>query len=200
MAGAADSSATQADKYRTMIGHSNEGNIFVNGKLCRALLDTGSNVTTLAIGKYRELFSDLPIRPLEEISLDIEGAGGQKLPYEGFIEVDITTPQVNEPVACLMLIVPDTRFSQKVPVILGTNVLKVMMERIKDQHGDRFQQKADLPDSWSLTFRCMKMQVSQLERSRGRICLMKCATDRRIIVNSNSTVSIPSRSDELVQG
>ena len=33
MAGAADSSATQADKYRTMIGHSNEGNIFVNGTL-----------------------------------------------------------------------------------------------------------------------------------------------------------------------
>ena len=58
----------------TIVGQSNECDIHINGINCRALLDTGSNVSTISMGKYEELFNDVPIQPIDEFTLDIEGA------------------------------------------------------------------------------------------------------------------------------
>jgi hypothetical protein len=54
---------------------------------------------------------------LKEFLLGIEGAGGHKLPYSGYIEVDIILPGITNPEHCLMLEVLDTQYAQKVPVI-----------------------------------------------------------------------------------
>lgn len=191
MSGAADSDQ-RCSKFDSMVGHSNEGNIFLDGHPCRALLDTGANVSTLSLSKYHKLFKDLPIHSLDEFALDIEGAGGQKLPYVGFIEVEVSTPELQNRVPTLMLVVPDTKFAERVPVILGTNVLKKMLEHTRTECGDRFQQKLNLPDSWSLAFRCMKIQTRQLQRAKGRLCVMRNASNNKVVIPSNSRVMIPS--------
>ena len=81
----------------------------INGIQLRALLDTGANVSTISHGKFFETFNDVPLQPLQEFKLNIEGAGGQILPYLGFIEVDLTIPKLSvEPVSCVMLVTPDT--------------------------------------------------------------------------------------------
>ena len=54
--------------------------IQMNGIEFTALLDTGSNVSTIAESKFMELFPDTPIQSLDEFKLDIEGAGGHQLP------------------------------------------------------------------------------------------------------------------------
>jgi hypothetical protein len=45
--------------------------------------------TSVSHSFYIDHFSDLPIHPIKEL-LRIECADGQELPYEGFIEVDLT--------------------------------------------------------------------------------------------------------------
>jgi hypothetical protein len=107
-------------------------------------------VSTIAYGKYFELFSDTPIQPLQQFKLDIEGAGGQLLPYSGYIEVEVTVPQLSiKPVNCIMLVVPDTNYAQTVPVILGTNILDLIMHSVQDKCGTRFsrQQNYLIPGS-----------------------------------------------------
>ena len=99
----------------------------MNGIEFTALLDTGSNVSTIAESKFMELFPDTPIQSLDEFKLDIEGAGGHQLPYSGYFESEVSVAGFSGKVSCLVLIVPDTRYAQRVPVLLGTNVLKPLM-------------------------------------------------------------------------
>ena len=53
-------------KRSDFVGHSNETNIEVNGFQLTALLDTGSNVSTISQGKYNECFFNIPLIPLQE--------------------------------------------------------------------------------------------------------------------------------------
>ena len=130
----------------------------MNGIEFTALLDTGSNVSTIAESKFMELFPDTPIQSLDEFKLDIEGAGGHQLPYSGYFESEVSVAGFSGKVSCLVLIVPDTRYAQQVPVLLGTNVLKPLMNNVEQIHGTRFLQKAQLPGPWYLTFKCMSIQ------------------------------------------
>jgi len=127
-----------------ILGKSSECSIQINNRDCVALLDTGSNVSTLAQSKYIELFPDIPVKPLCDFSLDIGGAGGQQLPYSGYVEVNLSVSGLFKDISCLMLVVPDTRYAQRVPVILGTNILTSVMERLEEHYGVRYLQKADL--------------------------------------------------------
>ena len=62
---------------------------------------------------YVKLFSDIPIFPivsLEELTLNVEDDGGHKLPYTGYIEVEVAIPHVTDPVNCSILITPNTHY------------------------------------------------------------------------------------------
>ena len=53
----------------------------------------------------------------------VEGGGGHKLPYSGFTEVEISFKGLSSPMDALMLVVPDTSYHERVPLLIGTNVL-----------------------------------------------------------------------------
>ena len=181
-----------------MIGYANESSIQLDGYECKALLDTGSTVSTMSISKYNEIFSDKPIQPLNHLNLDIEGAGGHNLPYSGYIETEVTVPGLSNNVNCLMLIVPDTRYAKRVPVILGTNVLTPVMETARSEFGIKFQQKANLSGSWHLVFRCMCIQHREAQRANGRLCIVKSAVTHRVVIPSNSTVTLDGKFDKML--
>jgi len=131
--------------------------------------------------------------------LNIEGAGGHTLPYLGFIEVNIGIPNIGlEPTSCILLVVPDNKFTEKLPVLLGTNILRPMMDAIEKQHGVQFQQKAELSDAWRFTFRCMAIHHREINRSHGKLAIIKCAMTNKVIIPSSSTVTIPGRIDKHI--
>ena len=82
-------------------------------------------MTTISKSFHDTRLPFLPIMPLDGI-LEVEGAGGQVVPYLGYVEVDILVPESiagkSELVSTLALIVPDCRSNAEVPVLLGTNV------------------------------------------------------------------------------
>jgi hypothetical protein len=57
---------------------------------------------------------------LEEFQLSDDVAGGSKLPYSGYVEVEIQIPFIqNGPICIPILVVPKSDLSDRVPVIFG---------------------------------------------------------------------------------
>ena len=72
---------------------------------------------------YYKFLSNIELQSLNNL-LRIEGAGGQPLPYLGFIEANISFPShvlgTEKCLTSLFLITPDTNYNQTCPVLIGT--------------------------------------------------------------------------------
>ena len=110
--------------FNAVVGKANEVSLFVNDKQVLALLDTGSMVSTMS--SYLCSSLNLSIQPLDKV-FRIKGAGGHDIPYLGVVEAVIRCPRVDmASVPVVLLVVPDTEYHSRVPVILGTNILSLM--------------------------------------------------------------------------
>lgn len=178
---------------KQLLGAANEADVVVNGVICRSLLDTGSTVSTVSKRFYDKHLGGVELHPLGEM-LDIEGAGGHKLPYLGYVQVslrmaasDSTNTAQQE---CLFLVVHDTRYNSNVPVLLGTNVLCPLMSELQSYHGVRFQQTAGLTTSWQLAFKSIAFQRRHLDRSKGKLAEVRSLQDRNISLPGNSSLTV----------
>ncbi len=128
----------------TLVGSSNEVSVCVNGVDTLALLDTGSTVTTLSREFYDSHLADSqPIHALNEL-LMVECADGNKLPYDGYVDLDITVSglPVGESQSCLALVIPRSNYNSRVPLLIGTNLLSTFLAVCKEEYGDRLLQSA----------------------------------------------------------
>lgn len=95
----------------------------IEGRLCEALLDSGSQVTILYESYYREHLQHLPLRPLS--GLTVWGIGCDSCPYRGYILLNVQFPKnvagVNQEIETLALVCPDPKGRKYAPLILGTN-------------------------------------------------------------------------------
>ena len=111
-----------------VVGEANEVSLFVNDKQVLALLDTGSMVSTMASSLCSLL--NLSIQPLGKM-FRIKGAGGHDIPYLGIVEAAIRCSKVDmASVPVVLLMVPDTEYHSRVPVLLGTNILSLMKGKV----------------------------------------------------------------------
>lgn len=98
-----------------LIGQRCVASVLVEGN---SLLDTGSQVTTVSETFYSTSLS-LPIQPIHAL-FEIEGAGGQHVPYLCYVQVAITFPctvtGAEKELSSLVLVVPDCHFNSKVPL------------------------------------------------------------------------------------
>lgn len=106
----------------------------VNGRLCDALLDSGSQVTIIFEQWYSKHLADVPIFPVE--GLDIWGLSevGSTYPYRGYVVVDMEFPKkvVGTPatITVLALICPTPRGPDQTPIIVGTNAKASLHKRL----------------------------------------------------------------------
>lgn len=100
--------------------------ISVGDTTCESILDTGSQVTTISEPFYIRQLTSSPIQPIHHL-LDLEGAGGQSVPYLGYVEVPLAFPDnitgVKEQLTALALVVPECNVNSQIPVLARTNVL-----------------------------------------------------------------------------
>ena len=127
-----------------MVGSSNEGDVFVCGTKTSGLIDSGSSVTTICESFYDSLESQPPLRDIEVFGLSVVAADGSPVPYKGYIEADISVPFLSSVSFTVpVLIVSDTEYNRKVPVIIGTNVIRLCKQSVPE---------ADVPAEWQLAF------------------------------------------------
>lgn len=183
-----------------LVGEVNEATAAINGVETKALLDTGSCISLMSEKFYTEHFKDIPIQPLIEI-INVECADGSKLPYQGYIEIDlqILTGLPNSTShPCLLLITPETQYSALTPILLGTNILSELMAECREAHGERYLQKAKLHTPWFLTFRCMTVRDKELSRNKDRVAVVKCAEIARVIIGPNDSVNLRGYTDKEI--
>ena len=103
----------------------NKGTAIINGCKTNALIDTGSQVTTISKDFYDQHLTDCDIQLVE--TLKVVGAGGQNVPFLGYVSVNISFPEHEAGTYMrgnftFALIVLNTTYNQRVPAVSGTNV------------------------------------------------------------------------------
>lgn len=115
--------------------------VLVDGMPCESIMDSGSQVTTISESFHKAHLSHLLIQPINAL-LEIEGAGGQNVPYMGYIQTHIMFPQnmagKEQQLAVLALVVPECHFNSKIPLLIGTNALLRLYEQLVEQDGPGF--------------------------------------------------------------
>lgn len=154
-----------------------------------ALLDTGSTVSTICKQYYDDHLKELPLQPLTSL-LRIECADGQNLPYLGYIEVDIQIVPGGNTYPCVFLVIQDSAYHQKVPVLLGTNILTTIMTDYEQHYGKRYLQTANLTTPWYSSFRCISLREKELAKNNHRLALVKSAERHRTIIPPNTNITM----------
>ena len=163
MSGYAMKSPTKMDQ---LIGGRNVTAIRIFDVECNALIDTGSQVTTIS---RQFLDSRLPGTELKSIDdiITLRAAGGSLVPYDGYVEVSVM-PNPESTTRCysvLALVVPGEQYSPDVPVILGTNLIELFAVDLGNS-----AQHVSVSSAWSFAFR----GVRDLVRDDGLLGHVKC--------------------------
>ena len=135
-----------------LLGHANEATVTLENTKCTALLDSGSQVSTISQAFYEQhLRHRVPLHSLDEV-LKIECADGQLLPYLGYVEAKVNFPGVNVgDLVAVLLVCPLTEYSRQVPVlVVGANILRLVMDRCREREGTQFLQVMKLATPWHL--------------------------------------------------
>ena len=120
---------------KRLLGNPNTTTILIEAVPCLALIDTGSQVTTVSRDFYNQHLSSLvPLQPLTEI-LTVTGAGGNVLPYDGYVQLDLVLDpdDPHETYTVLALVLPGPSFCENVPVIIGTNFMVPYLEQLQQK-------------------------------------------------------------------
>ena len=127
------------DDETPLVGPRNEGEIEVNGEMCKALIDSGSQVTSITYEFWRR-HPGLCQQKLQPSSIPVEGAGGQDVPHHGVLHISLRVlgkEYANVPA----FVVSETEYRSMVPLLVGTNVIRASRQHLQDAYGQQFLQK-----------------------------------------------------------
>jgi len=183
-----------------LVGSSNETEVTIEGQNAKALLDTGRCVSTISDAFYRNKLAHLDLQPITGI-LNIECADGQNLPYLGLVEADLSVVGIpmDHIQHCLFLVVPQSKYSEDVPILLGTNVLSEFMSTCKSVLGEKYLQNSSLFTPWYLTFRCMTIREKMLKKNKNRLAVVRSAENRTVLIKPNSSLSIKGYTNHEIE-
>ena len=106
------------DPLVRLIGDANESVLQVDNYKVTALIDSGAQISTITESFVKLL--KLQTRSLRKL-LKIEGTGGGRVPYKGYLEVTLKVPEVAKfREWFLFLVIADSEYGNRVPVQLGT--------------------------------------------------------------------------------
>ena len=119
------------DPLFCLIGEANETEIMLNGTTLKALIDSGSQISTISKSVAKLL--GLKVKSLKNL-LDIEGTGEIKVKYREYTEGILGLSQVknfSEP--CLFVVVGDSEYSKRLPIQIGTLHIDLVLEKATKQ-------------------------------------------------------------------
>ncbi|MCG8034843.1 MAG: DDE-type integrase/transposase/recombinase, partial [Candidatus Thiodiazotropha taylori] len=147
-----------------MIGKGNEGLIEINNVEIKALLDSGSQISTITEECLDKLDPRPELRPMDDFELDIRSAGGHTIPYKGYVIVEVSVPFIEGITELIpMLVVPLTEYNENVPVIAGTNIISLFQNTGAD--------RGLVPDAWETAFNAISNAYVGLVKTTNSIYL-----------------------------
>ena len=122
--------------HHRLIGPNNEDIIQVNDLNYRALIDSGSQITSITtdLWKQHPKLKDIQLASAE---VSIESASGHQIPFLGVIPISLTIlGVVYEDVPAF--VVPEDSYRKEVPVLIGTNVIRAAKQDQEVAKGKNF--------------------------------------------------------------
>jgi transposase InsO family protein len=169
----------QSNAQPQLIGPLNETVVKLDGVSTLALLDTGSQVSCISESFYKEKLSHVELQPLNTL-LQVEGVGGNLLPYSGCVEVEMSFPcrvlGETKTLHSLLLVTPDTKYNARCPILLGTNVIANCLK-----FHSNFVEESNLPQAWKIAFQCMVTNSHELSKA------VEVKTESCVSVHPNSS-------------
>ena len=152
--------------FQRLIGHSNESRVTFCGIDANALVDSGSQITTITEEFYNSLSPRPHLWSLEELDLNlkVQGAGGHDIPYIGCILADVQVPFMpNCTIKVGVLVVPATDYGLEVPIILGTNVISRCRKTCDSETA--------VPDNRKNAFAASQTESAEIVKSTNKVTI-----------------------------
>ncbi|KAK7893154.1 hypothetical protein WMY93_022306 [Mugilogobius chulae] len=169
-----------------LVGPRCTSTILIGNVKCESILDTGSQVTTISEAFHSKYLSNLPVQSIHNL-LEVEGAGGQAVPYLGYVEVRLTFPEdvtgTEEQMPVLALIVPEYEFNVKVPVLIGTNVLLQLYQRGINHDKSKFLKRSD-------SFAVLLQHVARVHKTETKACPVKLHGEKPITIPARHKICL----------
>ena len=175
-----------------VMGDVNDSLCYIENVECRALIDTGSTISSVSEEFYKTSLAHLPLHSFSHF-LSVECAGGEYLPYKGYIEAQLEIPgkSVGFKDVFIFLVVPETKFSSYVPLLIGTNIIRPLLDFSRKARNNNLMVNADFSDPWVIAFRALSLGDKGKKKIAGRVALVKCATRNTVKVEPNGRAIIP---------
>ena len=151
-----------------MVGRTNDSTIIIDGQSICALVDTGSDITTMSDTCFNSMDPRPELRSISDLKLNITGASGSSILHIGYFEAEVYVPRTEHEPG----FVTTMTFSDQVPVIVVTNIIGGLSELA---HG------ADLPSAWSYAFTAF---------TRTKRKFVKSTNEKAIVVYPNESKTI----------
>ena len=114
------------DPLCRLIGPRNEVEVIVNDEQVTALVDSEAQISAVSMAFVKR--HGLPIWQLQQL-LDFEGFGGVDIPYIGYTQLQLKIPGIKDyDKDILVFIQKDSKYSEQVPVVLGTLHIKDVIQ------------------------------------------------------------------------
>ena len=114
------------DILQRMIGDANLDKIKLDGHDTTALIDSGSQVSTITEIFYNTMLPKPIFHSMDEFGVELNCANGSSIPYKGYIFANVETEFTQKPIETVLLVVPVQKYYGTAHVLLGKNVLREM--------------------------------------------------------------------------
>ena len=159
------------------IGEPNETSIVIENAKVKSLVDSGAQISSIS-DKFAKLLK-LPINKLETL-LDLEPTGGGSVPFEGYVEVRMQVPGVTAfDLDVLMFVIPESEYSKRVPVTLGTLHIDEIIHLITDEElrqVDKCWQRGIISRKIAMKKAQLKENKDVLDKVTGNVKLTRKVT------------------------
>ncbi len=157
--------------FDRLIGSTNESSIYIEGLEIKALVDTGSMVSTISENFYNNLNPKPELHTLRDMQLNVEAANGQLLPYLGYIEAKVSLPFMDvEPMYIPLLVIPMNAYNEVVPALVGTNIIRQYKLQMNDDVDN------NIPKEWNLAVDAISNRAIGFVRTTSQVTLRPMET------------------------
>ena len=160
-----------------LIGEPNETPVIIENSKVKGLVDSGAQISSIS-DKFAKLLK-LRVHSLETL-LDLEPTGGGSVPYDGYVEVRMQIPGIAAfDLDVLMLVIPESEYSKRVPVTIGTLHIDEILNLITDEEirlADKSWQRGIIARKIAIKTAQLKENQDVLDKVSGQVKLTRNVT------------------------
>ena len=164
----------------------------VNSTRCNKLVTT-SLLQHIIQQTCHKLLKHRTIKSVNKL-LKVVGVTGQNVQFLGYFEVDIKFPEEESGVKtsqpALAIVVPDTEYNKRVPLVIGTNVAQRFKDQCHQRPGDQFLRRTRLSSAWRKAYKALQSRQQFAGQCENGKIKVRSTSRRPITIESHQTVVI----------